>query len=81
VLAGTLGTYALTSLLTVAVSRLMIHLGVDAVEAVTGATLASFAAFAAVSMAVFHATSPARAWFWLFIFSGLCGLAILALQA
>ena len=81
VLAGTLGAYALTSFLTVAGSRLIVHLGVDAVEAVTGATLASFAVFATLSIAVFHAPGPARAWFWLFVFSGLCGLAILALPA
>lgn len=81
VLAGTLGAYALTSLLTVAASRAMVRLGVDAVEAVTGATLASFAFFAAVSMVAFHAPSPARAWSWLFVFSGLCGLAILAMPA
>ena len=81
VLAGTLGAYALTSLLTVAVSRLMIRLGLDAVEAVTGVTLASFGGFAAISMAVLHARSPARAWLWLFVFGLPCGLAMLALRA
>jgi hypothetical protein len=64
-LAGTLGAYALTVQVTVAASLLLARIGMDRVEAVTAATLASFAVFAAISMAVFHAHSVARAWLWL----------------
>ena len=65
VVAGTLGAYGLTSLLTVASSLALSRAGMDAAEAVTAATLASFAIFAAISMAVFHARSVLRAWAWL----------------
>lgn len=81
ILAGTLGAYGLTALATVAVSRVLIRLGADPVEAVTGVTLASFALFAGVSIAVFHAPSTARAWFWLLALALPCGLAVLALSA
>lgn len=76
VLAGTLGAYALTALVTVALSRLLVGAGVSAVEAVTGATLASFALFAIAAMAVFHARSAARAWAWLAILAVPCGLVV-----
>lgn len=65
VLAGTLGAYGVTSLVTVALSLLMAALGMDRVEAVTAATLASFAIFAAIAIAVFHARNMSRAWGWL----------------
>jgi len=65
VVAGTLGAYGVTALSTVALSKLLIRLGIAPVEAVTGATLASFALFSVAAMAVFHAHSVARAWFWL----------------
>lgn len=65
IVAGTLGAYALTSLVTVALSLLLARMGMDRVEAVTAATLASFAIFAGVAMAAFHARSAARAWGWL----------------
>lgn len=64
-LAGTLGAYALTSLITVALSLLLARAGMARTEAVIAATLASFAVFAAIAIAVFHATSAARAWLWL----------------
>jgi hypothetical protein len=64
-LAGTLGAYALTVQVTVALSFVLARIGMVRVEAVTAATLASFAIFAAISMSVFHASSPARAWLWL----------------
>jgi hypothetical protein len=65
VLAGTLGTYAFTSLATVTLSLLLARIGVNRVEAVTVATLASFIIFAIAAMAAFHARSPVRAWGWL----------------
>ncbi|MFT4053563.1 MAG: hypothetical protein QM681_03585 [Novosphingobium sp.] len=64
-LAGTLGAYGLTVEITVVLSFILVRGGMDRVEAVTAATLGSFAIFAAVSMAVFHAHSVARAWLWL----------------
>ncbi|HUD28895.1 MAG TPA: hypothetical protein VMQ93_08490 [Novosphingobium sp.] len=64
-LAGTLGAYGATVQVTVAASLVLARLGMARVEAVTAATLASFAVFAAISMAVFHARSVARAWLWL----------------
>ena len=69
---GTLGAYAVTALVTVALSRLLIRCGMDAVEAVTGVTLASFALFAAVSMTVFHARSLGRTFAVLLALSIAC---------
>lgn len=65
VVAGTLGAYGLTSLATVTLSLILARAGMARTEAVIAATLASFAVFAVISMAVFHATSAARAWAWL----------------
>lgn len=65
VISGTLGAYAVTVLATIVLSRLLIMAGSDPVEATLGATLASFAVFAGISIAVFHASRPARAWLWL----------------
>lgn len=64
-LAGTLGAYGLTAQATVVLSFVLARLGMDRAEAVICATLASFAIFAALSMAIFHARSAARAWIWL----------------
>lgn len=64
-LAGTLGAYGLTAQATVVLSLVLARLGIDRAEAVITATLASFAIFAAISMAIFHAPSAARAWIWL----------------
>ncbi|RJG55898.1 hypothetical protein D0Z70_07660 [Sphingobium terrigena] len=76
-LAGTLGGYGLTSLVTVALSLLLALIGMDRVEAVTAATLASFAIFAAIAMAAFHVRSAARAWGWLLAFAVPTGLAVM----
>jgi hypothetical protein len=65
IVAGTLGVYDLTSLATVALSLLLVRIGMDKVEAVTAATLASFVLFAVIAMATFHARSAARAWGWM----------------
>lgn len=77
--AVTLGAYALTALVTAALSVLLAR-SMGRVEAVTAATIASFAVFAFASMAAFHARSSLRAWGWLILFAGLAGL-ILALFA
>lgn len=74
IVAGTLGAYALTSLVTVVLSLLLALLGMDRVEAVTAVTLASFAVFAGLAMTVFHTRSAARAWAWLFCLSAPLGL-------
>lgn len=62
--AGTLGAYALTSLLVVALSRLLARGGINGVEAVTTASLASFLLFAIIAITTFHARSATRAWAW-----------------
>lgn len=80
VLAGTLGAYVLTALLTSALAVLLIRLGVDPVEAATGATIASFAAFAVVAMSVFHARSVLRAWAWLVALGVPCTLVVMLLR-
>lgn len=64
-IAGTLGAYGLTSLITIALSLLLARAGMAKTEAVIAATLASFAVFAVIAMAVFHAVSVTRAWLWL----------------
>lgn len=64
-LAGTLGAYGLTVQVTVVLSFVLAHLGMDRAEAVVAATLASFAIFAVISMAIFHTRSAMRAWIWL----------------
>lgn len=78
-LAGTLGAYGVTSLITAALALLLARIGMDRVEAVTTATLLSFAGFALIAMAVFHARSASRAWMWLIVASVPTGLAVLAL--
>jgi uncharacterized membrane protein len=76
-IAGTLGAYGLTSLITVALSLLLARIGLDRVEAVTAATLVSFAIFAVIAMAVFYARSAAQAWAWLVMFAVPNGLTVL----
>jgi hypothetical protein len=75
-LAGTLGAYALASLITVALSLALARLGMVRVEATTAATLASYAIFAAIAMSVFHARSAAKAWLGLVIAALPLALAI-----
>ncbi|MEH3121634.1 MAG: hypothetical protein PGN16_06570 [Sphingomonas phyllosphaerae] len=65
VLAGTVGAYALTSLVTALVSLLLAGIGLDRAEAVTAATLPSFAIFAIIAMTAFRVRRAARAWGWL----------------
>lgn len=77
--AGTLGAYGLTSLVTVVLSFALQGM-MTAVEAVTAATLASFAVFAIVAIAVFHTRSAARAWTGLAIGAVPLGLAVLAFR-
>ncbi len=60
--AAVIGGYALTSLLTLALSLLLPVLGMARPEALLAATVASFLVYAAVIMAAFHARSAARAW-------------------
>lgn len=79
IMAGTLGSYGLTVLLTIAASRILIRLGVNNVEAVTGTTLASFAVFVLASMLAFHARNTVRSWACLLASGLICWLVILAL--
>lgn len=65
VLAAAVGGYALTVLLTMAVSLVLSALGVALPEAVLATSTASFLVHAAIIMATFHARSAARAWAWL----------------
>jgi hypothetical protein len=80
VIAGTLGTYAVTVLITVAASLLLARIGMNRVEAVTAATLASFAVFAVICMAVFHAGSVLRAWLWLIGTAAVLGPVVLLMR-
>src|SRR3546814_5893419 len=54
--------YLLTSIITGLIARL---LPFGPAEASITATLTSFAIFAGIAMAVFHARSSARLWFWM----------------
>jgi hypothetical protein len=65
VLAASIGGYALTSLLTLALPLALASLGIDPAQALLAATTASFLVYAGIIMAVFHARSAARAWAWL----------------
>jgi hypothetical protein len=78
-LAGTLGAYGVTALVTAALSLLLGRVGMAPVEAVTAATLASFAVFALLAMTIFHAPSAARAWTWLIVVASPAALILLAL--
>ncbi|EIZ77138.1 hypothetical protein WSK_4277 [Novosphingobium sp. Rr 2-17] len=69
VLAGTLGSYAFTSLTTVILSLLMARIGMNRAEAVTAATLVSFIIFAVVAMVAFHARNAVRASGWWLVLS------------
>jgi hypothetical protein len=59
------GGYALTSLLTIAVSVLLPLAGINQAQSVFAMTSASFVVYAVVIMAVFHARTATRAWLWL----------------
>ena len=64
-IAGTLGAYGVTSLATVALSLLLVRIGMGQAEALIVATLASFAMFAFIAMATFHFRGVAGVWGWL----------------
>lgn len=65
VLAASVGGYAFTSLMTIAVSLLLPLAGMPLASAVLTATMASFLVWAGIVMAVFHARSATRAWAWM----------------
>lgn len=62
ILAATVGGYAVTSLLTLALPLILAALGIDQAQALLGATTGSFLLWTAIIMAVFHARSALRAW-------------------
>lgn len=64
-LVASVGGYALTSLLTLALPLALAFLGVNQAQALLAGTTASFLLYAAIIMAVFHARSAARAWIWI----------------
>ncbi|AMK17630.1 MULTISPECIES: hypothetical protein [Sphingobium] len=74
ILAGVVGGYALTALLTLLVTRLLTLLGLSAPEALHATAMASFLAYAAIIMAIFHASSATRAWLWLLVTAALAAL-------
>lgn len=78
-IAGTLGAYALASLVTVALSLLLDRMGMTRVEAVIAATLASFTIFAFVALAAFQARTATRAWLCLLLIALPSALAVLLL--
>jgi hypothetical protein len=61
-IAGTLGAYGVTSLATVALSLLLVRIGMGQAEALI---VASFAMFAFIAMATFHFRGVAGVWGWL----------------
>lgn len=61
-LAALAGGYAFTSLLTLALSLSLPAVGVPRAQALLASSMASFFVYTAVIMAVFHASSAARAW-------------------
>jgi len=64
-LAALAGGYAFTTLLTLALALSLPALGVSRVQLLQALSMASFLVYAVVIMAVFHASSAARAWLWL----------------
>lgn len=65
VLAGTLGAFACATLATTTLSLVLAALGATRADAVTIALMASSIIFALISLSVFHARDPFRAWTWL----------------
>src|SRR3546814_5325248 len=62
IIAAIPANYLLTSIITGLIARL---LPLGPAEASITATLTSFAIFAGIAMAVFHARSSGRLWFWM----------------
>lgn len=72
------GGYALTSLITLALSLALPWIGVGGAEAVQLTTLLSFPLYAAIVIAAFHARSATRVWVNLAAAAAPCILIILA---
>lgn len=64
-LAAVFGGYALTSLITVAVTLLLGAIGTSRPQTLLAMTMVSFPVHATIVMGVFHAGSATRAWAWL----------------
>lgn len=77
ILAVTLGAYGAASLLTAALSLVLVWIGLSRPEAVMATTLASFAIYAGLAIAVFHARSTVRAWIGLLLVAAPSSLFIL----
>ncbi len=76
ILAAVIGGYALTALVTLALSLALPWVGVGQAESVLASTIASFLIYAVVIMGVFHARSALRAWTGLLLLAIPCGLII-----
>jgi hypothetical protein len=76
VLAASVGGYALTSLLTLALPLALASFGINQAQTLLATTTWSFLAYAGIIMAVFHARSAARAWAWLTASALPLGLAV-----
>ena len=66
-IAAIVGGYVIVSLLTIALSMLLVIAGMDKPEAVLAASMASFLFYAGIVMAVFYARTALRAWIGLTI--------------
>ena len=75
-LAAIVGGYALTSLITVALSLALPWLGMNQAEAVLASTIVSFLIYAAIIMGVFQARTALRAWLGLGLMAIPCVLVI-----
>ncbi|WP_434405229.1 DUF3649 domain-containing protein [Sphingobium sp. DN12] len=76
ILAASLGGYAVTSLVIVALGALLPIFGVARSSVILGATIASFPIWAGIVMAVFHARTARRAWTGLAIVAATLGILI-----
>lgn len=80
-LAAIVGGYALTSLLTIALSELLPRWGMEQAQVVLLSAVMSFLVFAAIIMAVFHTRTASRAWLWLTAASVTLGIIIVLSRA
>ena len=78
IVAAIIGGYALTSLITLALSLALPWVGVGEAEAVQLTTLLSFPLYAAIIIAAFHTRSAARVWMGLSVATLPCVLIVLA---
>ncbi|MFT4053346.1 MAG: DUF3325 domain-containing protein [Novosphingobium sp.] len=74
ILAASLGGYAVTSLVIVALGALLPIFGVARSSVILGATITSFPIWAGIVMAVFHARTARRAWAGLAIVGAPLGI-------